>query len=59
MAERNRLRGLQMRQPRHYRVGMFLRLLRERELECRKLGIERVDGIAHPKLEIGRDLIVA
>ncbi len=59
MAEGDRLRGLQMRQPRHHGVGMLLRLLGERELECRKLCIQRVDGVAHPQVKIGRDLIVA
>ncbi|HQY04653.1 MAG TPA: hypothetical protein PLQ52_01180, partial [Lacunisphaera sp.] len=59
MAEGDRLRGLQMRQPRHHGVDMFLRLLGERELKRRKLCVQRIDGIAYPQFEIGRDLIVA
>ena len=59
MAEGDRLRGLQMRQPRHDRVGMFQRLLGERRLVIGKRDIELVDGVAHPEPEIGRDLIVA
>ena len=59
MPERHRLRGLQMRQPRHHRIGMFQRLRGERTLIIRQRNIELVDGVAHPQAEIGRHLIVA
>ncbi|CEG06866.1 hypothetical protein BN961_00237 [Afipia felis] len=59
MAERHRLRGLQMRKSRHHRSGMLERAFHQRTLQRGKIGVEGVNGIAHIKAEIGRDLIVA
>ena len=59
MAERDGLRGLQVRKARHHHVGARERALGERPLQVGDLAVERVDGVAHPELEIGRDLVVA
>ena len=59
MAERDRLRRLQMGEARHHRGGMRKRLLGERALIIGERLVDAVDGVAHPELEIGRDLIVA
>ena len=59
MAERHRLRGLQVREARHHRVGMLERAIDQRALVVRKRRVDAVDGVAHPELEIGRDLVVA
>ena len=58
MAEGHRLRGLQMRETRHHRAGVFERLLDQSLLQTGKRAIERVDGVAHPQPEIGRHLVV-
>ena len=59
MAERHRLRRLQMREARHHGTGMGERLFGKRPLQIRHLRIKRVDRIAHPEAEIERDLVVA
>ena len=59
MAEGDRLRRLQMRQPRHHRAGMLQRLRRQRVLKDFERRIDRIDGVAHPQPEIGRHLVVA
>ncbi len=59
MAERHRLRRLQMRKARHHRAGMLERFLRQRALKRLERGVERVDRIPHPQPEIGRHLVVA
>ena len=59
MAERHRLRRLQMGKARHHRRGVIERLLRQRPLIGRERGVDLVDGVAHPEPEVGRDLIVA
>ena len=58
MTERDRLCGLQMREPRQNGIHMGFRLLDKRPLQILQLMVERVDGIAHPQSEISRDLIV-
>ena len=59
MAERHRLRGLQMGKTRHHRVGVFQRPLHQRALERGQRRIGLVDGVADIEPEIGRHLIVA
>ena len=58
MAEGDRLRRLQMREPRHHHGCMRLGLARQRHLQLRKPSVEGIDGIAHPQPEVGRHLIV-
>jgi len=59
VAERHRLRGLQMGEARHHGRRVFERLLGERTLIAGERGVDAVDRITHPQSEIGRDLIVA
>ena len=59
MPERHRLRGLQMREARHDGCGMRQRLFGERALIAGQRRVDVVDRVAHPKLEVGRDLVVA
>ena len=59
MAERHRLRRLQMGEARHHGRRMFERLLRQRALIGGERGVDPVDRVAHPQPEVGRDLIVA
>jgi len=59
MAEGHRLRGLHMREARHHRCGVLECFLGERDLVGGERGIERVDGVAHPQPEVGRNLVVA
>ncbi len=59
MAERHRLRRLQMGEARHHGGGVLERLLGERALIGGERGIDLVDRVAHPQPEIGRDLVVA
>ena len=59
VAERHRLRRLQMREARHDRVAMRLGLARERQLEGGQRRVRAVDPVAHPELEVGRHLVVA
>ena len=59
MAERDRLRDLQMREAGHHGVGMRLGLIDQRALKLAQCRVEAVDRAAHPQAEIGRDLIVA
>ena len=58
MPERDRLRGLQMGKARHHGAGMRQRLLRQRLLITGKRGVEFVDRVADPELEIGRHLVI-
>ncbi len=59
MAERHRLRGLQMREARHDGRGVRQRLFGERALIAGERRVDVVDRVAHPELEVGRDLVVA
>eukprot|EP01035_Chromulina_nebulosa_P034683 gene34683-biopygen22585 len=59
MAERHRLRALQMRESRHHAVGMFFGARQQRILERDERRRDLVDGVAHPQFEVGRDLVVA
>ena len=59
MAQRHRLRGLQMGEARHHRIGMLLGAGQQRVRQAGQRGQHLVDRIAHPQAEIGRDLIVA
>ena len=59
MAERHRLRRLQMGEARHHGGGVLERLFGQRALIAGKRRIDAVDRVAHPEPEIGRDLIVA
>ena len=59
MAERHGLRALQMRKARHHGVGMVSGAGQQRVGQRNQPRIGRVNRIAHPQAEIGRDLIVA
>ena len=59
MAERHRLRALQVREAGHHGRGMHQRLLRQRLLIVAEQAMDVVDAVAHPEPEVGRDLIVA
>src|SRR5580704_15882815 len=59
MAERHRLRRLQMGKTRHDGVSVLERLLGERALIGGERAVDLIDGIAHPQPEIGCDLVVA
>ena len=59
MPERHRLRGLQMRETRHHRAGMFQRPLHQRMLKRGQRRICLINGIADIQPEIGCDLVVA
>ena len=48
-----------MREARHHGVGMFQRAIDQRALERGQRPVGLIDGVAHIKTEIGRDLIVA
>ena len=58
MAQSHRLRDLQMGDTRDDTIGMFRCALNKCRLKCRKSDIDTVDGAAHPKPEIGCNLIV-
>ena len=58
MAESDGLRRLKMRQAGHERLRMTLGLADECCLEPPQGGIEMVDCVAHPKVEVGRHLVV-
>ena len=59
VAQRDRLRGLQVGEAGHDAGSMFARTGNQRDLQCLEAGIHPVAGIAHPQAEIGRHLIVA
>ena len=59
MAERHRLRRLEMREARHHRVGMILRPRHQRALQASEPRLHNIDGVAHPHAKVGRDLILA
>ena len=59
MAEGHRLGRLQMREARHDITGMLQRALRQPLDQGGQLGVERVQRVADPHAEIGRDLVVA
>src|SRR6185369_8369705 len=59
MAERHRLRGLQMGKARHHGRGMFQRAGSQGVLEGGQRRIRLVNGVADIEPEIGRDLVVA
>ena len=48
MAEGDGLRGLEVREARHHRRDMRLRLREERAQELRDLAVRAVMGLAHP-----------
>ena len=59
MAERHRLRALQVGEAGHHCSGMLKRLLSERLLVVAEQTVNVVDAVAHPQPEVGRHLIVA
>ncbi len=59
VAERHRLGGLKVGEARHHARHMLLGAGDQRALQPGERGIRLVDRIAHPELEIGRDLVVA
>jgi hypothetical protein len=59
MAERHRLRDLEVREAGHDAVRMFLGARDQRRLDRLQPGIDARAGGAHPQAEIGRDLVVA
>ena len=59
MAERHRLRRLQVGEARHHRVGMFVGARDQRVEQAAEGRARLIDRVAHPQAEIGRDLVVA
>ena len=59
MAERHRLRGLQMGEARHRIGGVRGGAIGQRAHHVGDLRRQPVDRIAHPEAEIGRHLVVA
>ena len=59
VAERHRLRRLQMGEARHHGTGMDAGLLGERLLQVGEPAVELVDRVADPELEVEGDLVVA
>jgi hypothetical protein len=59
MAERHRLRGLQMGEAGHRIGGVLGGALGQRAHQVGELRVEAVDRVAHPQAEIGRHLVVA
>ena len=59
MTQRNRLRGLQMGEAGHDAGGMFGGAGDERHLQHAQRRVGLKASLAHPQLEVGRDLIVA
>ena len=59
MAERHRLRRLQVGEPGHDRIRVLLGALEQRRLQLLEQAIALVEGVAHPHANVGRDLVVA
>ena len=59
VAERDRLRALQVGEPRHDALGVLARAQRQRLLQAGDLPDQLVHGVADPESEIDRDLVVA
>ena len=59
MAERHRLRDLQVRKAGHDAVRMFVGAREQRGLHCGEPGVDALARGARPQAEIGRDLVVA
>jgi hypothetical protein len=59
VAERHRLRGLQVGKAWHHGRGVRQRLLGQRLLVAGERVVDRIDGRTHPEPEVGRDLIIA
>ncbi|VVT11762.1 conserved hypothetical protein [Erythrobacter sp. EC-HK427] len=59
MAQRHRLRGLQMGEARHDAARVLLRPRHQRALQSGEALQQRIHRIAHPQAEIGRHLVVA
>ena len=59
MTEGHRLRGLQMGEAGHHRLGMLQRARHQSMLKGRERRIGLVDDVADIETEIGRNLIVA
>ena len=58
MAERYRLRGLQMSEARHHGAGMLQRAAHQRVLEGGQRRIGLVDRVADVEPKIGRHLVI-
>ena len=59
VAERHRLRGLQVRETRHDRVGVRRREIEQSRQQLRHQAAQRVDLVAQVQPDVGRDLVVA
>ena len=59
MAQGHRLSTLKMGEAGHDGRGLSLGALDQRRLQVLNAGVQGVDRAAHPKLEVGRHLIVA
>ena len=59
MAKCDGLGDLQMRKSGHDAVGMFFGTCQQRRLKCAQARIDFVGRIAHPKAEVGGDLVIA
>ena len=59
VAQRHRLRRLEVGEAGHDAVGVFLGAILQRTPERRQRRQRLVDRVAHPQAEVGRDLVVA
>nr|GFD54187.1 hypothetical protein [Tanacetum cinerariifolium] len=59
MPEGHRLRGLQMGEARHDRVGFALCQAQQAFLQTGDLGQDQIDLVTQPQPNVGRDLVVA
>jgi len=59
MAQRHRLRDLEMREAGHHSLGMLFGALDQHPLQCSDRIDRFVAGVAHPQPEVGRYLVVA
>ena len=59
VAERHRLRGLEMGEAGHHAVGMLLGTADQGALQRSQPLVDRIDRAPHPEPEIGRHLVVA
>ena len=57
--EGHRLGRLQVGEAGHDRIGMGLGLVDQGRLQVLQVGVQAVDGVAHPEAQVRRDLVVA
>ena len=57
--ERHRLRRLQMGEARHHGIRVLLGALEQGRLQVPQQTVGAIERVAHPKAQVGRDLVVA